>query len=447
MAAYNLIRWGDTIANSLCKEDNDNGEILGYEVWKALRPILRSSIVFFRILSASIYFTLPLLEDEKKVEIVGRSLQVPAIQKRIAGLANYMVNIATSSISGNRENTKLRKRVCEQHLNCFRVASRVYFSYSATTAGQRRLTDTLSSLSFLGILVVILPSFAYAALHHTEGSDESKYAVQATLSSVSSLLCMWCLAIIPQWKSRDNRLTTNVDPFQERLSRRWVLEPEVITITLFGVSATILEILYCVFAHELKAKDEVKNVATATSAATALDCSLQMLLLLMVMFRKKLKKTITRGKYIATTYALALLFCISLSSIILNMQREEMDEFVKEKSVLHGFMALAVDFRVHSAFINFSMLKEFVERRFPEGLEVYDIEAEHERGEPLFVSSYGAMDSSALTCKGPGCTNPVYPGPEPYMVCKMCRQACCKDCCEILFSKTGICSCAFQMPN
>ena len=146
----------------------------------------------------------------------------------------------------------------------------------------------------------------------------------------------------------------------------------------------------------------------------------------MVMFRKKLKKTITRGKYIATTYALALLFCISLSSIILNMQREEMDEFVKEKSVLHGFMALAVDFRVHSAFINFSMLKEFVERRFPEGLEVYDIEAEHERGEPLFVSSYGAVDSSALTCKGPGCTNPVYPGPEPYMVCKMCGQACCK---------------------
>eukprot|EP00118_Oscarella_pearsei_P002134 m.9631 g.9631 ORF g.9631 m.9631 type:complete len:643 (+) comp21499_c0_seq1:181-2109(+) len=432
MSAYNYTRWIDTIANGICKEDHDNGEVIGHQMWNTLRPLLRSSVVFFRILSASLYLTLPILEEKK--EIAALDYREDAIRNRITGLAEYMVNIASTSNVKN-----LRRRVCEQQLHCVRLGNQVFFSYSATTSGQLRLGDILSSFAFLGILVVIIPSFAYAVIVHTGSQEDYRHSVQLGLSAVSLLLCLWSLVVIPQWKSSENRLTTNLDFLQEPISSLWILEPEAITISVFGMASVVYNILRLAYMHSgEKINTPLRMAATAIQG---LECVLLYLLLVMVIFRKKLKKRMTRAKYVATSYVLAFLFCILLSSIILGIQEEEINEFVKGTPVLHGFVALAVDYRVHSAIIVFSMLKEFVERRFPKGLDIYDIEAQNEATGQAFL--YVSNDSQPI-CQGPGCKKPVYSGPEPFMVCSHCHKPCCKDCCDAFFSKTGICTCGLE---
>lgn len=450
-AIYNFARWGDTIVNSVCKFDRDNGVVIGDDAWKMVRPLLRSSIVFFRILSACLYWTLAFPQLGKQRQCL-RSCDKAAqeLKSRVCGISELMCGIATANPSQCRP---LHRRVREQTVRCVRHGDSVRFSYNIVTSKQLRLADNMYVLSFPAIAIVAVPPFMYGVM--TSDDDENgiygyRFMVELLLAASILIISLSLLFLVPVFQSTTPPSNTgygavSCDIFQQSLSRseriqlwmkrnNWLLNAEALTVSIFGIATVIFHTAAAAWFAKSKGTSSVRN--TAMSAMSMVASLAQLLVILSIKFRSQVDVVRVRRYASWVASAAGLLFCLSLSSLVVGIQREEYDEHIHEFVPLHILMPLLVDFRVHASILNFSLMTDFLEHRYPKGIDYRHLDGNSSRH----------FDTGSHSCAVPGCGRAIYPGPEYHMTCaeQDCQRQFCHDCCDVIISQTGTCTCIFE---
>ena len=202
------------------------------------------------------------------------------------------------------------------------------------------------------------------------------------------------------------------------------------TVIVFGVASVAFYGLAAVYVGNSSVQEAQGGTIGALSTFT------QLITILIIKFRNKRNAKLCQRHSILASSCLGLLFCLSVSSLIISIQREEYDESIDNVLVLHILIPLLVDFRIHAAILSFSMISDFIEHHYVEGLECHDL-----RTEPTESDI-----SCNCTCAMPGCGKKIYPAPEYHMTCSKddCYNMFCSECCDVVICQTGTCTCAFE---
>lgn len=429
MATYNFTFWGDAVSHTVCYNDQDNGIIVGEHVWPLLKPLTRTAVAFYRILSACIYFTLALPAKHPN-SISQRSSCLDTFQSRMSSIATVVSKVASADMTTGRRAHPLTRRITEQTVRCVRRAGTIRYSYQTLTFGQLRLIDNVLICAFPGIVIILLPPFLYGLMIRTAGGHQpsgSKYQVELALSWMILGLTFCCLVLIP-----DYSLKRKAHDFPSMAKGRlsWLVDAEALTLLVFGLASILCYLISGIFFSIYTDDLESPRGESATAFVTCFSCLSQLVLILLVKFRKRVHRSLARRYSNWLGAALTLLFAASLSALIVSIQKEEFDELVHEWKSLHSLMPLVVDFRVHVVILTYSMLVDFVEHRYRKG--VY-----------LDVLPVPGSWASQPKCGMPGCNTLVSDG-----VGRCSRNGCgrgyCSVCFDNILSQVGSCICALD---
>ena len=364
MGFYNVMLWGDSIANTICKIDHDNELVLDAHVeWHSLRPIVKSSVTFFRILSASLYFTLALNEstdDELK------TMSNEETKKTLSKVMDSLMNETTVS-DGD---------VQELRLDCKRRSrgSVTTFSLSSVTMKQRQVFDILFAFSFFAIPFIILPSFIMTCLNRLSkfpSLKKEKWVVQwkhygpisvdATLSSISLLVIAACLVLIPSWKSALERIW-------KCIRRPKAIHPEAATVIIFGLTSLAFDVIALTFNNPSQS-DKKKNTDAVTSMKhfsyilQMTEKFLRLVFILVVKFKHNVNETSVKKRLIPIGLLLGVESVICLSFVFLSIQKEHSERKLFKYGPAEGLLPFVVDFQVHSTLLIFSILLQFIQKQ------------------------------------------------------------------------------------
>ena len=456
LAICNFARWGSTITDSVCKFDLDNGIVVGKDIWVLLRPLLRSSIVFYRILSACLYWTLAFPEQETNRQLVPRRYDRAAavLTRRVCGICRLMCNIATANLPPDRPQPA-HWRVSEQTVQCVRNGNDARFTYKVVTSKQLRLADNLYVASFPGVAAILIPPFMYGFMSPEEGNNNGflgdRFIVELILCGL--IICFslsLLLALFPANSNgsreidgdddiaRDAEGYDIFDPGQPdcRLERfkswlngkKWIFNAEALTFSIFGTAAVIFHLIAVGYFSN---KSEVSSHGNMwTSLFGIFSSFFQLLVILAVKFRNKTDAATARRHSSLIASSMAILFSLSLSSLVVAIQREEFDDHIERFLPFKILMPLLVDFRIHASLLNFSMLTDFLQHRYPKGDD--------------FMRLQRNYSEEIAHCAVPGCNRRIFPGPELHMTCKRCGRQFCDECCDVVISQTRTCTCVFE---
>jgi hypothetical protein len=422
--------------------DHDNEEIFGKEVWANVRPLLRSGLVFFHIISAFLYWTLT-IEDHPTEKLIRERMRREKarinLNRRIRGLSELMAKLATVdhvTIEGFRN--------CEQYLQILRYGDSIRYSLKLVTPGQVWLSDLMYMFSFPALLIILVPPFTYLYLLHHEGKEfpdaDYKFTVDLTLDSLITCLCGVLLMALPNWSPPETDRSSilesfaqrKIRPFSERViswftSKVWLFNAEAMSIIVFGLAS----VMFCITSvTEMESKVEV-----VTSIFGIVSTVTQLITILVIKFRGKRHRRLARSHSTLISVCLGFLFCVSLSSLIVTIIREDTDKTVHHDPLLRTLMPFLVDFRVHAVILNFSMATEFIQHRYPEGLEYRDLRR---------TGTVELERSGNCYCAMFGCGRQIFVAPEYHVACseENCDKVYCSECNDVVISQLGMCVCA-----
>ncbi|XP_065827002.1 uncharacterized protein [Oscarella lobularis] len=314
LAVYNLMHWMDSIVNSICKVDVDNVKIVGEGIWTTIRPVLRSSMTFFRILSSSLYFTLAFHKKKRRTR---------------------------DDDNGNAITETARESDVQ------RYGTNSDFS-------RRRLVDTLLACSFFGIPVVVLPTFICIVLTHINhyesvwGMKWIHISVHVVLNSISSAILFTCLTLIPNWRTINSKF-------------EWAFDSEAIALTIFGVVSAGFQCTYVAYISQCREDCHAAGYSVISSILQLSEILLCLSLILLVKFKGAVNLESIEKHVVLISSLLAVEFTIGLSHIFLSIQREHTDRLIADRPILLGLMPFVVDFRVHSTLLTVSILVDVLQ--------------------------------------------------------------------------------------
>eukprot|EP00118_Oscarella_pearsei_P026920 m.310570 g.310570 ORF g.310570 m.310570 type:complete len:661 (+) comp52721_c0_seq1:68-2050(+) len=408
LSAYNLLSWGIAIANTACLRENQMAFLLGREMWRVLRPVFRSTIVFLRILSATIYFHLFLLDHKDDVKSDGKqeeervSLHLNKLGQMMADSMSEQVSVnpkelgQTDSMSKPGDQKGELVTVYKQSVHCVREKGSIVYYRRLITSDQRSVFNYLlcSTIPFL-IFALGFPvwyGFLVASesekSHGGDANDNTSYHLQISslepipniiMNSLSAVICLIFLLCLLSCKSFQDK------PVSKLIWQRVIKSAEPLAVLLFALGAIVyLTASSIIYNANLATKRGIAMVWLSNGSA-ALNVLFQFFLIIFCKFMSlhdKLKiNTETHPHLIkknekkrnAIVFFMGFEVLISFGLIIQGILEEEFNDSVHSWDLLHGLIPLLIDFRVHATILLFALMYDLYgkdrpsECLFPEG--------------------------------------------------------------------------------
>ena len=336
-----------------------------------------------------------------------------------------------------------------------RHGASVKYSFKAVTSKQLRLAGNLYVASFPGVAIILVPPFMYGFMSPEEGNDNGflgdRFIVELILCGLIAFLCLSLLIVLfPVHPTRSRETddddgivpdSNSYDVFEpgqgesrlERIklwlkAKRWLSNAEGLTFSIFGAAAVMFHLI--AFGYFFILNEGSSRGNFWTSVFGIFSSFFQLFVILTVKFGNKTDVAAAHRHPSLIAWAMAVLFSLSLSSLVVAIQREEFDDLIERFLPFKVLMPLLVDFRTHASLLNFSMLTDFLQHRYPKEVDYMQLQQNY--------------SEEIAHCAVPGCNRRIFPGPELHMGCQTCGRQFCEECYTVVISQTRTCPCAFE---
>jgi hypothetical protein len=384
-------------------------------MWSFFDPLFASSFIFFRILSACLYFSFAVASSEERHDPQSGSLYYlkgspNSVESPPSdGTANSTagnVNPGSSSVSlekGNKGlldfmlkrdgNVDVQKRDVEHKMKIYHDHERgSTYCYFSVVSGQQQLNNTRRIYTrMLAIPFVTIPIVAYDVFVRDAGIEqEHSNSKKSTVEMVVNTAMIGFLGILIGWRLVSGTYRSpcccRCDPIGcvkycyngcMKVMRRTLCNVEGVVFLAFSAGGIVFYITEAVLyekaiehknvtAHENVTKQE-RPIILAADSLGSFAVLLHSIFIVSTNFSGHQLERFKRGVHsccnFLITLPLAVLFALTLASLGIDIEREHHDDLVHHSPRLRGIAPLIVDFRVHAAILTYNVLAEFHRQR------------------------------------------------------------------------------------
>ena len=346
----NGVMWVHGIGDGVCRSEVDNAAIIGQQLWSFLDPVFGSAVVFFRILSMCLYFSLAFSSSEERHDPGTGSiyyLRWSCIDcEEVKSLKTGNRRLLDSIMDNNGQKVNVEQKMKLYHDHDF-----TYCYYSALDdRHQRNVVRSLYG-ALLGIPIVTTPFVAYDVLIRNAGKAQDSHKKFGVEIATNTSLIIILIVLIVSACAASERCCCSKKCLKQAVTNveAWV----------FGIF-TVTEVVF--YGLLVGVQDGGDLAAHVLGLFTVV---LHAVFIFFTNFSGHHLELFWRGVHMHTriSVCLSLLFALTLGSLAVDIEREHHDHDVHDKPYLRAFAPLIVDFRVHAAILTYNVLSEFRSHR------------------------------------------------------------------------------------
>ena len=376
LSVYNLVSWSIAITNTACLKEQEMAYILGRAVWKMFRPIFRSMLIFLRIFSASVYFHLFMHSGETSKHEDSSEQKEEQSDINLETMGIILGDSMATKGAELDENSKTTVAIYKQSVHCVRRSNSIFYYRRLIMADQRRCLTLIMSFSLLFLVLVFIFPVWYGFMvakesrkQHGNISQHGTYRFVHTLEPVPNIVmnavaAIFSIAFLIELLPNFGTLLEHFK--NQKWCRKLVNDAEAIALSIFAVGAFVYLLMSSIiYTQMLDDKWSLALVWISNAFAAFSVCSQLILILTCKILRWHKKLSLKHGihyydshhkRRMRVVFFMSILVLVSFGLIVQAILEEEFNDSVHRSDLLHGFIPLLVDYRVHITILTFALM-------------------------------------------------------------------------------------------